>query len=821
MQKEFPLAAKRRGRRFLETFAIFVALLILFAAAFSRFVPRWVEKAIRDSLPVLDGQQTLPGLSAAVTVKRDNHGVPHIEAANLDDLFEAQGYVTAQDRLWQLDMARRNASGELAELLGPKLVDHDRTQRILQMRPTAERMAGSLTAQDRRIYEDYARGVNAYIDQHQDNLATEFRLLHYKPQPWTVTDSVVISLGMVQMLDQHFDDKLGREAIEAKIGPTLAADLYPTGSWRDHPPSLPLPDLTQPQPDIPDVPLDESQSALRELEGLHEAINPDPLSPSDPCRECAAGSNQWVVSGAHTASGKPLLSNDMHLELGIPNLWYEVDLHAGAFHAAGVSIPGTPLVVAGHNEHIAWGFTALYGDTQDIYVEQVNAQGEYLAADGWRPIAHQRETIKVRFGHDVPVDVATTWHGAVITPLVPGERRVLTLRWTPYDPTLAGFPIFDMDSASNWTEFRAALAKWWGPTQNIVYADDQGHIGYQAVGAFPLRTGGMNAVPVPVTVANLNAGPALHEWQGYVPFDALPTSYDPPGGILATANARVTPDGYPYELTLEWASPYRNERIWKWLAVREKLTPADSLTLQNDVYSDLNKELAQRFAYAIDHSSTPNAQLKQAADLMRNFDGVMAVDSSAAAVVTAVKGAFWQTVLGPKLGDTWRVYDWAESSFAEEEMIMHGPPVWLPPHYQTWDDLLAAVAAKGLRDAGAPADLKSWRYGYAHPVELSHPLYGMIPLLRNWTGTGPQPQSGDHTTIKQVGRSFGPSQRFTIDWSDPDAATENIVMGESGNPLSPYYRDQWSYWYGGSTFSLPFGSQAVASAATHTLTLVP
>jgi penicillin G amidase len=291
--------------------------------------------------------------------------------------------------------------------------------------------------------------------------------------------------------------------------------------------------------------------------------------------------------------------------------------------------------------------------------------------------------------------------------------------------------------------------------------------------------------------------------------------------LLATANSRITPDGYAYPLTLGWASPYRNERIWKWLSGREKLTPADMLALQTDVYSSLDQELGQRFAYAIDHSSSADARTKQAADLLRKWDGVMSVDSQAAAVVTVAKAAFWPMVLEPKLGDAWQSYYWPESSFAEEEMIMHAPAPWLPSGMKSWNDLLAATVKKGLDDARAPSDLKSWTFGSMHVVEVSHPIYRLLPFFRGWTGTGVQPQSGDGSTVKQVGRDFGPSQRFTIDWSNADGATENVVMGESGNPLSAYYRDQWPYWFGGKTIVLPFSEGAVAGATAHQLRLVP
>jgi penicillin amidase len=243
------------------------------------------------------------------------------------------------------------------------------------------------------------------------------------------------------------------------------------------------------------------------------------------------------------------------------------------------------------------------------------------------------------------------------------------------------------------------------------------------------------------------------------------------------------------------------------------------LSLQTDIYSEVDQELAQRFAYAIDHATSTDRRLREAADLMRTWDGAVTVDSSAAAIVEAAKSAFWPMLLKPKLGDDWQLYHWPESEFAREQMITNNPPGWLPSGYASWDDFLAAVVKEGLH--GAPLMLKNWRYGYAYPIDLEHPLYGRLPWFKRWTGTGAQPRGGDATTVNAAGRTFAPSQRFTIDWGDPSKATEDIMMGESGNPLSPYYRDQWFYWYNGKTFTLPYGDAAVEAQTAHTLRLTP
>jgi penicillin G amidase len=781
----------------------------------------WLHSVALVALPVLDGDIHVAGLSAPVIVRRDAHGVPHIEAASQDDLFAAQGYVTAQDRLWQMDVYRRNANGELAEVLGAGLLKHDTAQRVLGFRATARRIYSQLPADDRRRVDAYARGVNLFITQHPDALPPEFRLLMYRPQPWSGADSVSIGMMMVDMLDTHWDVKLAREQIAARLNnPKLEADLYPVGSWRDRPPTGEMIDLTQPRPGPPPSTDDEDDDRTQasrgfDLHGLRAILGlPE-------CAGCAPGSNNWVIAGKHTASGKPLLSNDMHLSLTEPNIWYMADLRAPDFHAAGVTLPGMPFVIAGHNDHVAWGFTALFGDVQDLYVEKLDGKGNYQAGDStWKPLAVDHEVIHVRGKSDVAVDVQSTVHGPLLNPILstisPNETRAIALKWTLYDPTLNSLPLYAMNRASNWAEFSTALSAWCWPTQNVVYSDDQGHIAYHAVGRVPLRPAGLKGSPIQ---------DARHEWQGYLPFDAMPAAFDPPSGFLATANSRVTTDKSPYPLTLEWMDPYRTERIYKSLQGRDQLAPKDMLAVQTDIYSEVDQELAHRFAYAIDHAPGTDARLHQAADLLRSWDGKLAADSPAASLVTQARAALWPLILEPKLGSLSRDYRWAESNFAEEEIIMHGNADWLPSRYKNWDAVLADAVRKGMESTkehpAAPTDLGKWAYGSWHVVDIEHPLSAFLPVIGRVAGTGPYPLSGDTTTVKQVGRSFGPSQRFTMDWSNIDGSTENIALGESGNPYSPYFRDQWNDYYGGMTFPLPFSSTAVVSETRHTLRLLP
>jgi penicillin amidase len=823
----------RRSTRILGT--LFPILLVL-AAVVVFGARHYAHKALLASLPQLDGTLTVPGLSAPVTVLRDPQGVPHIRAANMDDLLLAQGFVTAQDRLWQMDALRRNAAGDLAEILGAAFLPHDRLQRTLQIRASAERTLAALPPAQLHDLDQYAKGVNASIAAQRDHLPFEFLALRYQPAPWTPTDTLLIGLSMFQQLSNPYPGKLAREAISARLPPDLLADLYPVGSWRDHPPGH-IVDLSIPVDEIEQIPLDESQSKLNLTPDHVQAL----LNSLNPCEACTPGSNNWAVSGDHTTTGKPILSNDTHLAHTVPGIWYETDLEAGAFHAAGVAIPGTPFIEIGHNAHLAWGMTVLPADTQDLYIEHIQ-NGQYQTPDGQlHPLLHRRELIKVRNRPDVTLDVQLTQHGGVptpiLTPLFSGEQRQIALRWTIYDPTTLTSNFNDLNAATDWPSFNAALAHYGGPPMNLVYADDRGHIAFHAIGRVPLRGTDPPPPPPPAPPTQLPPPPPPPppKWSSYIPFDQLPSTVDPPGGILATANARTAPDAYPNPITLNWASPYRNERIWKQLASKPKFAPADMIALQTDVYSDLDHVIAQRLAYAIDHAVDrpgPNGkprpaidqkQLRQAADLLRTWNGQVEASSPAAAIVDAARASLWPLLLAPHLGPLTPLYTWGSRDYAQEQLIMHTPDRWLPKQFPTWDDLLTAAVLQGFADFHAPLDLTQWHSGDTHPVDIEHPIYSQSGLLQALIGlpigTGTHPQSGDLTTVKQVDRTFGPSQRLTVDLSNPDNTTLNVVLGQSGNPASPHFLDQFKSWLNGTTYPLFFTRQATEAA--HTLTLKP
>jgi penicillin amidase len=872
----------------------FGGLLLLLLAIFLT-VAGWFYFAARAALPEVDGAIRVAGVAAPVTVTRDIHGVPHIRARGIDDALFAQGYVTAQDRLWQMDMTRRWAAGEMSEILGPTWLAHDRQQRILSLRQVAEGSAARFSPADRKGLQAYVDGVNAFIAGHRDHLPMEFRLLHYQPKLWTPADSILVGAGMAQTLTfSVFQSQLKREQITRKLGAGLAAWLFPNQSWRDRPPSAsasraagsPAADDSEEDDE------DQDRAALRPAESSGAAVIAQTPEPFSEDYAQVPGSNNWVVSGAHTVSGKPLLSNDMHLRHQIPNVWYEAHLAAPGLDVGGVTLPGMPYIVVGHNRRIAWGFTNLGPDVQDIYIESFDRDwhdgaSQYRTPQGWQRPERRQEVIRVLGGDDVKMEVVSTRHGPIVTELAnapaeptasapsasahststqaikpAGEERALALRWTVYQTGL-DFPFGELNAASNWEEFRHAMRRLAAPAQNTVYADVDGHIGYQATGSIPIRRYGDGSVPVP-------GDDDAHEWTGYVAFDKLPRVYDPPSGILATANGRITPNGYPFALSSQWGSPYRTERIYRVLESGAKFSREDMLALQNDIYSDFDQLCAGRMVAAVDADSKSSARAREAADLLRSWDGRMSQDSAAATIVLVARSYLWNMLLTAKGIDP-KDYTWYSSSVAMENFLTRQPKEWLPPGYSTYDQLLTAAVEAAVREQpgrgwlgrlsfssnhnsqtsnsqtgnsqtgnsrtnsvspvpwvetassppAAKRKLNRWTRGRQFPLVLQHPIFGALPILNRWSGPGTVPQSGGAYTVKQVGTTFGPSERMTVDFADLDESTLNIVTGQSGEIFSPYYNDQWRAWYEGTSFALPFSPAAVEKLRAHELRLEP
>jgi penicillin amidase len=833
-------------------YAVCVLLIAIIAAVW------WLYSIARSPLPQLDGSIAVPGVSSKVRVVRDERGVPTIEAATLEDLFFAQGYVTAQDRLWQMDIMRRAAAGELSEVIGEDTVKMDREQRILGLRQAAEAAEKNISARDRAYFDAYARGVNAFLESHRDRLSLEFRLLKYAPRPWTVTDSLLVGARMVQDLNHYsYERALTREKILAKLGPQLTADLYVNSSWRDRPPGdvrridqEPAANSGDEDDDddeevdpeggngrlisgrVPDVLVESRASSPGKTGGTPVA----PLADLEEADLFRPGSNNWVVSGQHTVSGKPLLSNDMHLDHQMPNLWFEAHLKmtTGNFDVAGVTLPGIPFVIVGHNQRIGWGFTNVGPTVEDDYIEEFNAQGQYKTPAGWRDAQHRQETIHVKGKPDVTLDVVTTRHGPIITELIPGETRKIALRWTLQDGE--GLVFFDVDSAQNWDEFRKAFSAFGAPGQNVMYGDVDGHIGYQSTGRVPIRAAGDGSLPV-------SGSDDAHEWKGWIPFDQMPHVYDPPGGILATANGRITPDSYKYSISTDWDAPWRTDRIYRVLESGKKFAPADMLALQMDVSSTYDRFCADKFVYAVDHAANASDRAKRAAEILRDWDGRMSADSAAPTIETKARAELARLLLEPKLGAatngpsrgalSWKSYRWGMSSVWLENVLTKQPARWLPSEYSDYGSLLTAAVENVVKhtrsvvddpsrdNSLSPSDLTQWKWGKNYPVEIDHLVLSQLPVIGRFTGPGSHPLSGSNFTVKAVARGFGPSERLTWNFANFDESTLNVVTGESGIFLSPYYMDQWAAWYGGSTFAFPFSQAAVEQHRAREMTLEP
>ena len=804
--------------------ALFILLLAVIV------IVGWFVWAAKSSLPQLEGSLKVGGLKAPVTVLRDPQGMPHIRASSLEDVVFAQGYVTAQDRLWQMDITRRFAAGELSEILGPDLIRHDREQRILMLPAVAERAAAALQPEERRMSEAYSAGVNAFIESHRNRLPIEFRVLRYQPRPWRVENSFLLGANMMKSLNHGtVETERIREIVTAKLGPELAAELYPQTSLRDHPPTAAektshrKAKQEDPSEDDPDFAPD-SQISFRQSDLQHVSEEPVP------------GSNNWVVSGAHTVSGKPLLSNDMHLDYGVPGIWYEVQLEVPEknFNVAGVSLPGAPFVIVGHNQRIAWGFTNVEPDVEDLYIEQFNDKGEYQTPQGWNQPERRHEVIHVKGGPDVTLDVTVTRHGPIVTELFPGETRKLALHWTIYDVPISFATFSAVDAAQSWKEFRQAFSQLSSPGQNVVYADVDGHIGYQATGRFPIRRSGDGSMPV-------SGADDAHEWIGSIPYEKLPSVLDPREGIIATANARMVPNGYPYPISTYFDVPFRTQRIYTVLQSGRRFDASDMLSLQMDVYSDFEKTLAERFVNATDHASSVPPRAKEAAELLRAWDGRVTAESPAANIIVFARRAAVREMLEPRLGDV-RVQGlteseksvetvpllkrWLPTATFLEKVLRDQPAQWLPKKYKDYDELLVASLDRAVTGDAGSFKIRSWTRAKEFPSHFEHPIFGRIPWLRailpqSVAGPGILSLDGDQWTVKANGRYYGPSQRITVDLADLDRSTMNIVTGQSGQPLSTHYLDHWPAWLNGTTFPWPFSRQAVEHAAVHRLTLTP
>ncbi|MFQ5663013.1 MAG: penicillin acylase family protein [Terriglobia bacterium] len=791
-----------RGGKLLLTLLILLLLGVLLPVG-------WFAWRAWRALPPYDGEIQLSGLRQPVRILRDPRAVPHIYARNLEDLFLAQGYVHAQERLWQMDLLRRTARGELSEIFGRGTLRVDKENRRLGLGAVADRAADALEDDTRRQLEAYARGVNAFIDSHRGNpltarLPIEFALLHYQPDPWQPADSLAIGLSMFKLLYNRWRTELARAQVEERVGPERAADLFVSRSEDDHPIAEPVKRRRLRRPRV--FVAHSRRHWLEELLAEGAAGS----------RRRGGASNNWVVAGAHTASGAAMLANDTHLPHSVPSIWFINHLKSPQVDVAGFSLPGIPWVIIGHNQRIAWGITNLMADTQDLFIERFNPDdpSRYMTPTGWQTVQRRMEHIAVRGSDDVDFEVLETRHGPIVRD--DGDFK-LALQWTARDLGALTLSFLGVNQAQNWEEFTRALRDYGGPPQNFVYADAEGNIGYHAAGRIPLRRRGRGQLPVP-------GDSNQFDWIGYVPFEGLPQAFNPPEGVLATANNRVVPDDYPYHLTDDWIAPARIARIYQLLKEEIKFTPEDFLRIQGDILSLPDRFLAKQLRAAGAKLGPHPPKRAQALAMLADWEGSMRADSPAPLLTVTTRTRLLEELLRPHLGDAWRSYSWLMAPVFLEKVLWERPARWLPENYPSYDALLLAGldrALEQLQRETRVASVARLRWGEQMRVRFRHPVGRRVRLLRRWLSVGGAPQAGGRYSVKQTGRTYGPSQRLVVDFADLDATRMNITLGQSGHVASSHYKDQFSAWLEMHSFPAPFTDAGVQRATRHTLRLRP
>jgi penicillin G amidase len=794
----------------------------------------FIWRLVYQPLPQLDGSAALPGLQKEVTVERDRWGVPHIRADSVEDLAEAQGYVMAQDRLWQMDLLRRVARGQLSEILGKSTLPIDKDFRTMQFGRAAERDLGLMDREPRAMMEAYARGVNRFIEQHGNHLPLEFSLLKYKPQPWQAADSLTISAYMYRTLTNTWERELDRAAVEARVGPERAKELFSPEAAMDHfvigDPNVPNDgsQRTRVQTDQDDEDDDMEPDAVLKA----RAADADPAARFPDLTSALAanvrdslldiqheirrglGSNNWVVSGAHTATGKPLLANDTHLELMLPPIWYEVHVTAPGWNVKGFTLPGAPLVIIGHNDRIAWGFTNNGADVQDLYIETFNpaVPDEYRVHGAWTKAQVYDETIRVKGAPDEHLKVLVTRHGPIVRR---DTDKAYALRWTATEPGGLANTYNWLGKARNWEEFRNLMKRVWGPAQNAVYADVDGNIGYVVAARVPLRRKGHGEVPVPGDTDD-------YEWTGYLPFDQLPQALNPDSGLIVTANARVIGPSYKPYLTDRWEEPYRTARIYNLLLDKGGLRPEDMLKVQTDTYSYPHAFLADQLSAAAKTTPPQDDRAKKLIEGLKDWNGIADADSPEVSFLEETRLAAIALLLEPYLGKDTRLYSWRSTAFLQK-ILTERPSKWLPAGYKTYDDLLSAAADRAvarLAEISNKSRIDDWAWKQFDALDIVHPL-GRTGLLKELLSITGKPQSGTAYSPRAATKHHGPAMRFVANLGNWDDSIMLIPGGQSGQPGSSHYTDQFPYWYDGRSIYQAFSDGAEARSRKHTLTLKP
>lgn len=769
---------------------------------------------LRRPLPRTRGKLAVDGLNGPVEIVRDRWGIPHIFAGDEQDAAFGLGYVHAQDRLWQMDFFRRVFSGTLAEVVGESGIQVDRLMRRFGLRRAAGSQLGQIDAETMAGLEAYVAGVNTLMESLGGRLPLEFRILRYRPRTWTVADTLAFGKFMGWLLASGWVTQIVRSQLMAKLGPETLSELeplYPEGGLLTVPPGTEY--------------RRGDDQLLQEYQELAKLVG------------AGGGSNNWVVDGEKSVTGKPLLANDPHLTAQMPSIWYEAHLCGGAIDAVGASFAGLPTIVIGHNRRIAWGITNSMTGQQDLYVEEVNPEKphQYRYKGRWRSGELLREEIAVRGREPIVEEVLVTAHGPVISPAIEGETRVLSVRGVPAESVGLMRAGHRLMKAQDWDEFRDALRDWSAPGQNFVYADVDGNIGYQLAAHIPVRRQGRGLVPAPGWTDE-------YEWTGYIPFEELPSVFNPPAHFAATANNQIVGDDYPQRIDGEWADEYRVGRIVEMLRGREKHSAADCQRMHGDVYSAPGRELAEFLC----RLQPVDEQSRRALDYVRVWDYELTPDSVAGSIVEAFFDHMYRATFAHKLGDALARYVGEGVHYLAPvsgyghratshllRLLRRAPADWFPSRNgrrDTWED----VALRSLREAleelrsRLGSDMSHWRWGRLHTISFPHPL-GRGPLARVLS-RGPYPLGGDHNTVAQAPYDPAapyaaglavPSYRQIIDLRDLSNSVSMHTTGQSGQPGSRHFADMIGHWRRIEYHPMLFEREAILAQSEGTLTLEP
>ncbi|HLO03242.1 MAG TPA: penicillin acylase family protein [Symbiobacteriaceae bacterium] len=810
-----PAPERRPRRRWLRYVALaLVALVVIVAGGGYLF--------LRRSLPQVTGELNLKGLGAPVTVTRDERGIPHIEAQTEVDLFRAQGYVTAQDRLWEMDLTRRAVAGRLAEVMGAGMLSTDKFFRTLTLRRAAEASVPELSAETVSILTAYAEGVNAFIAQAvaAGSLSPEFTLLGYQPEPWSIVDSLSIGKYMAyDMNGDQMESEIFRYQIRQAVGDQLTSQLVPAYPEDGVTIMKAAAGTAAKKAAFAPMPADDSQIDVSGL--MAAAVWPEEF----------VGSNNWVISGRLTATGKPLLANDPHLSLRTPSIWYQSHLMVkGGLNVIGVTIPGAPGLILGHNEKIAWGMTNTDPDVLDLYMERRNPanpyQFEYMGT--WEDATVHKESIKVKGQADVPLEIVVTRHGPIVSEVGgTAENRpqeALAAKWTAHMPSREIEAVLAFDRAQNWQEFRQALQLFKGPTQNFVFAAVDGTIAYHAGGMVPIRNQGDGMVPVPGWVDT-------YEWTSFIPFDEMPEVVNPAEGFISTANNKAVDDAYPYFLTYAWAQPYRATRIREELTAKGgQFTADDMQKLQTD-YLDLQARWLVPVLLKQMGSATLTAQEQKALALIQSWDFADSADKGAPLVYHAWWDQLTKLLYEPKMGED--LYGQMTDKGLITDAILRQAVAGQPNEWVTAAGGLAKLAQDSFKATVADlasrfgSDPHKWTWGEFHRIGPAHPIGAEVAALGWLLNPRSQAVSGSGLTVGAMGfnRSTGNVNlaapwRHVVDFADIQGNSRDILNpGQAGHPLSPWYTSQADQHVAGAL--QPMLMKPAAYASGKKLTLKP